>query len=212
MADTSRFRTPTRPSRHTEEQDVEVRGQVQGEGAAASFCSDETAGAATESVSVWVCVIELESSGFPETPVAVSVTGALVTGAFAAAFRQNVWGDPIPTVAEPGATPTPDGSPLSTSVMLPAEPLTALTWNVIGVVPPCVIEAVAVCPLTSESAKSGGPLLPQPANAIGRAQASAATRKFHRPRIRAKSSRTSSRIEMRLGRYSAQPVKSAALR
>jgi hypothetical protein len=139
---------------------------------------------------VWV--IELESSGLPDTPVAVKVTGAAVTAALEAAFSTNVCGDPIPTVAEPGATPTPGGSPLSTSVMLPAEPLTALTWNMTGVVPPCVIEAVAVCPLTSESAKSGGPLLPQPANASGRAQATAATRKFHRPRIRAKSSRTSS--------------------
>jgi hypothetical protein len=66
--------------------------------------------------------MELELNGFPETPVAVSVTGALVTGAFAAALRQNVWGEPIPTVAEPGATPTPVGSPLSTSVILPVEP------------------------------------------------------------------------------------------
>jgi hypothetical protein len=139
---------------------------------------------------VWV--IELESSGFPDTPVAVKVTGEAVTAAPEAAFSTNVWGEPIPTVAEPGATPTPGGNPLSTSVMLPAEPLTALTWNVTGVVPPCVIEAVAVCPLTSESAKSGGPLLPQPANASGRAHTTAATSKFHRPRIRAKSSPTSS--------------------
>jgi hypothetical protein len=33
-----------------------------------------------------VCVIELELSGFPETPVAVSVTGALVTAAVDAAL------------------------------------------------------------------------------------------------------------------------------
>jgi hypothetical protein len=135
---------------------------------------------------VWV--IELESSGFPDTPVAVNVTGAGVTAALEAAFSTNVCGDPIPTVAEPGATPTPGGSPLNTSVMLPVEPLTALTWNMTGVVPPCVIEAVAVCPLTSESAKSGGPLLPQAANVKGRAHASAVMKQIHRLRIRPKPS------------------------
>ena len=99
---------------------------MQGEEAAASFRFDDTAGAITESVNVWVWVIELELSGFPETPVAVSVTGALVTAAFAAAFRQKVCDDPIPTVAAPGATPTPAGRPLNISVILPVEPCTAV--------------------------------------------------------------------------------------
>jgi hypothetical protein len=125
-------------------------------------------------------VIELESSGFPDTPLAVSVTGAVVTGAVDAALSTNVCGDPIPTVAEPGATPTPDGSPLSTSVMLPFEPFTGATWKTVGVVPPCVIVAVAVWPLASESAKSGGPLLPQPTDTSGRAQAPAMIRQIHR--------------------------------
>jgi hypothetical protein len=133
-------------------------------------------------------VIELESSGLPDTPVAVSVTGPVVTGALVAALSTNVCGDPIPTVAEPGATPTPGGSPLSTSVMLPAEPFTGATWKTTGVVPPCVIDAVADCPLASESAKSGGPLLPQAANVNGRAHASAVMKQIHRLRIRPKPS------------------------
>lgn len=66
-----------------------------------------TGGATTESVNVWVWVIALADSGLPETPVAVSVTGAAVTGAAAAAFNAKVWTEPIPTVADPGATPTP---------------------------------------------------------------------------------------------------------
>jgi hypothetical protein len=88
--------------------------------------------------------MELESSGFPETPVAVKVTGALVTEAFVAAVNTNVCGEPIPTVADPGATPTFRGSPLSTSVMLPEEPCTAVTWNWMGVVPPWMMVALAV--------------------------------------------------------------------
>jgi hypothetical protein len=135
---------------------------------------------------VWV--IELESSGFPDTPVAVNVTGAGVTAALEAAFNTNVCGDPIPTVAEPGAIPTPVGSPLSTSVMLPADPFTDVTWKTVGVVPPCVIVAVAVWPLASESAKSGGPLLPQPASVSGSAQAIAVMKQIHRLRIRLNSS------------------------
>jgi hypothetical protein len=88
--------------------------------------------------------MELESSGFPETPVAVKVTGVLVTAAFVAAVKTYVCGEPIPTVAEPGATPTFGGSPLSTRVMLPEEPCTAVTWNWMGVVAPWVMLAVAV--------------------------------------------------------------------
>ena len=38
-----------------------------------------TGAGVTVTVAVCVCVIELELSGLPETPVAVSVTGALVT-------------------------------------------------------------------------------------------------------------------------------------
>ena len=91
-----------------------------------------------------MCVIELELSGFPETPVAVSVTGAVVTVAVDAALNTNVCVDPIPTVAEPGATPTPVGNPLSTSVMLPVEPCDALTWKMIFAVPPCVIVSAEV--------------------------------------------------------------------
>jgi hypothetical protein len=149
-------------------------------------------GAVTASVNVCVCVIELELNGFPDTPVAVRVTGALVTGAVDAALSTNVCGDPIPTVAEPGATPTLAGRPLSTSVMLPVDPWTGATWNSMFAFPPCVMVAVAVCPLASESVKSGGPLSPQAAKVSGRAHASAATSKFHRSRIRAKSSHTSS--------------------
>jgi hypothetical protein len=85
------------------------------------------ADAVTASVNVCVWVIEFESSELPETPVAVSVTGALVTGALDAALSMKVCGDPIPTVAEPGATPTFAGSPLNTRVMLPVEPDTAAT-------------------------------------------------------------------------------------
>lgn len=66
--------------------------------------------------------MELEDSGFPETPVAVSVTGVLVTPALEAAVSVKVCAEPIPTVAEPGATPTPFGRPLNTSVILPVEP------------------------------------------------------------------------------------------
>jgi hypothetical protein len=83
--------------------------------------------AATDNVSVCVWVIELELNGFPDIPVAVSVTGALVTGALDAALSTNVCGDPIPTVAVPGATPTFGGSPLNTRLMLPVEPCTAAT-------------------------------------------------------------------------------------
>jgi hypothetical protein len=85
------------------------------------------ADATTESVSVWVWAIELELNGFPDIPVAVRVTGALVTGALDAALSTNVCGEPIPTVAEPGETPTLAGNPLNTSVMLPVEPCTAAT-------------------------------------------------------------------------------------
>ena len=59
-ANTCRSRTPTPPSRPTER-----RTMFKG-----------AAGATTDNVSVCVWVIELESSGFPETPVAVKVTGA----------------------------------------------------------------------------------------------------------------------------------------
>jgi hypothetical protein len=55
--------------------------------AADSLWVDDAVGATTVSVTVCVCVIELEESGFPDTPVAVSVTGALVTGAADAALR-----------------------------------------------------------------------------------------------------------------------------
>lgn len=88
--------------------------------------------------------MELEARGFPDTPVAVKVTGALVMEAFVAAVNSNVCGEPMPTVADPGATPTAGGRPLSTSVMLPEEPCTAVTWNWMGVVPPCVTLALAV--------------------------------------------------------------------
>lgn len=135
-------------------------------------------------------MIELELSGLPDTPVAVSVTGTLVTGALDAAVSVNVCGEPIPTVAEPGATPTLGGSPLNTSVMLPVEPCSAATSNLTGVVLPCVMVAVALCPLASDSVKSGGPLLPQAAKVNGSAQDSATTSAFHRPRIRPKSSCT----------------------
>jgi hypothetical protein len=87
--------------------------------------------------------MELEDSGFPETPLAVNVTGALVTPALEAAVSVNVCGEPIPTVAEPGATPTPEGRPLNTSVMLPAESFSAATWKTMLVVPPCVMLTAA---------------------------------------------------------------------
>ncbi len=86
-----------------------------------------TGAGVTASVSVWVCVIELELSALPETPVAVNVTGALVTGALDAALSTNVCGEPIPTVATPGAMPTPFGRPLNARVMLPVEPCTGAT-------------------------------------------------------------------------------------
>lgn len=111
-----------------------------------------------------MCVIELELSGFPETPEAVSVTGVLVNVAVDAALSSNVCGEPIPTVAAPGATPTPVGSPLTTIVTLPVDPSTGATWNLICALPPCVILAVAVWPLASDKVKSGGPLSPHPAS------------------------------------------------
>lgn len=85
------------------------------------------AAAITDSVSCWVCAIELELNGFPDIPVAVRVTGALVKGALDAAVSTNVCGDPIPTVAVPGATPTFGGSPPTTRLMLPVDPCTGAT-------------------------------------------------------------------------------------
>jgi hypothetical protein len=52
--------------------------------------SQGTAGATTDNVNVWVWVMELADSGLPDTPVAVSVTGAGVTGALRAAVRTKV--------------------------------------------------------------------------------------------------------------------------
>jgi hypothetical protein len=132
---------------------------------------------------VWV--IELADSGLPETPVAVRVTGAVVTAALMAALSAKVWVEPIPTVAEPGATPTPAGMPVSTSVMLPEDPFTGATAIAMLVMPPGVMVAEAVWPLASESAKSGGPLLPHALKPNGRQHPMAKATELHQLLMRA---------------------------
>jgi hypothetical protein len=44
--------------------------------------------------------------------------------------------------------------------------------------------AFVVCPLASDSVKSGGPLSPQPAKVSGKTHITAVTREIHRPRLR----------------------------
>ncbi len=66
--------------------------------------------------------------------------------------------------------------------------MTAVTWKLIGVVPPCTMVAFVVCPLASDRVKSGGPLSPQPAKVSGKTHITAVTSEIHRPRLRSRSS------------------------
>jgi hypothetical protein len=130
-------------------------------------------GAATVKAKVAVCVTKPELEISPESPVATIVTGVGVTGALLAAVSTNCCGDPIPTVAVAGATPTPVGRPFRESMMLPCDPLTAPTVKSTVAVPPCSSVTLGS---TTASVKSGLVLLPHPHSpSSGRTEAASTT-------------------------------------